>query len=68
MASLPAGWKGIGRASQSDQQAHPGAEIKTLLVERTSGLGSSLMRMDLGAVLPDHEHLMFEKTRVLEAT
>jgi anti-sigma factor ChrR (cupin superfamily) len=45
---------------------YPGIEIKTLLIEKASGLVSSLIRMAPGAVLPDHEHVQIEQTWVLE--
>ncbi|MFZ2649002.1 MAG: cupin domain-containing protein [Burkholderiaceae bacterium] len=44
----------------------PGIDIKTLLIDRASGLASSLIRMAPGATLPDHEHVLIEQTWVLE--
>ena len=44
----------------------PGCEMKTLLFDPTSGLATMLMRMDPGAVLPDHEHVNIEQTYVIE--
>jgi anti-sigma factor ChrR (cupin superfamily) len=44
----------------------PGCEVKTLLVDRDSGLLTVLLRMAPGAVLPDHEHVLIEQTYVLE--
>jgi anti-sigma factor ChrR (cupin superfamily) len=44
----------------------PGVETKPLLVDRESGLVTSLIRMAPGAVLPDHEHVLIEQTYVLE--
>ena len=44
----------------------PGIDAKPLLVDRTSGLVTSLVRMAPGAVLPDHEHVLIEQTWVLE--
>lgn len=44
----------------------PGVEVKTLLVDRSSGLLTCLLRMAPGARLPDHEHVMIEQTYVLE--
>ncbi|MFN4090911.1 MAG: cupin domain-containing protein [Alphaproteobacteria bacterium] len=44
----------------------PGIETKTLLVDRTSGLLTVLMRMAPGARLPDHEHVLIEQTWVIE--
>jgi anti-sigma factor ChrR (cupin superfamily) len=46
----------------------PGCETKTLLVDRSSGLLTMLMRMAPGAKLPDHEHVMIEQTYVLEGS
>lgn len=43
-----------------------GVEIKTLLVDRESGLLTLLLRMAPGAVLPDHEHVRIEQTYMLE--
>lgn len=43
-----------------------GIEVKPLLVDRQSGLVSSLMRMAPGSTLPDHEHVQIEQTWVLE--
>lgn len=44
----------------------PGVEIKTLLVDRASGLLTLLLRMAPGAILPDHEHVRIEQTYMLE--
>lgn len=46
----------------------PGVETKTLLVERSSGLMTMLMKMAPGAKLPDHEHVRIEQTYVLEGS
>jgi len=43
-----------------------GIEVKPLLLDKASGLASSLMRMAPGSVLPEHEHVMIEQTWVLE--
>ena len=43
-----------------------GIHVKPLLVDPASGLTSVLMRMDPGAVLPHHEHVLIEQTWVLE--
>lgn len=43
-----------------------GIVYKPLIFDRASGLATSLMRMEPGAVLPDHEHVMIEQTWVLE--
>ncbi len=44
----------------------PGCEAKTLLFDRDTGLVTALMRFAPGAVLPDHEHVQIEQTRVIE--
>lgn len=46
----------------------PGCEMKTLLFDPSSGLATALMRMEPGAVLPDHEHVLIEQTYVLEGS
>ena len=43
-----------------------GIVYKPLIFDRASGLATSLMRMEPGAVLQDHEHVMIEQTWVLE--
>lgn len=48
------------------QTRFPGCEAKTLLFDRETGLVTALMRMQPGAVLPDHEHVQIEQTYVLE--
>ena len=44
----------------------PGVKAKTLLVDPSSGLLTVLLKMDPGARLPDHEHVLIEQTYVLE--
>ena len=44
----------------------PGVKAKTLLVEESSGLLTVLLKMEPGARLPDHEHVLIEQTYVLE--
>ena len=44
----------------------PGVKAKTLLVDKASGLLTVLLKMDPGARLPDHEHVLIEQTYVLE--
>ena len=46
----------------------PGVEMKTLLVDRESGVVTSLMKFAPGARLPDHEHVRIEQTYVLEGS
>jgi anti-sigma factor ChrR (cupin superfamily) len=45
-----------------------GVEMKTLLVDRETGVVTSLMRFAPGARLPDHEHVRIEQTYVLEGS
>jgi anti-sigma factor ChrR (cupin superfamily) len=45
---------------------YPGVEAKTLLLERSSGLLTVLLRMAPGAKLPDHEHVQIEQTWMIE--
>lgn len=45
---------------------YPGCYVKTLLVDKASGLLTVLLKMDPGAELPDHEHVLLEQTYVLE--
>ena len=47
---------------------YPGIEAKTLLLDRSSGLLTVLMKMAPHAKLPDHEHVLIEQTWVLEGT
>ena len=51
-----------------EQTRFPGVEAKTLLIDRESGLVTSLMRFAPGARLPDHEHVRIEQTYVLEGS
>ena len=46
----------------------PGVEAKTLLVDRDTGVVTSLMKFAPGARLPDHEHVLIEQTYVLEGS
>jgi anti-sigma factor ChrR (cupin superfamily) len=43
-----------------------GCYAKTLLVDTTSGIATLLIKMDPGAGLPDHEHVLIEQTYMLE--
>ncbi len=49
-----------------EETRFPGIWAKTLLVDPASGLLTALLRMDPGAKLPDHEHVLIEQTFVLE--
>ena len=44
----------------------PGVAAKTLLVDKETGLLTALLKMDPGACLPDHEHVLIEQTFVIE--
>jgi anti-sigma factor ChrR (cupin superfamily) len=46
----------------------PGVEAKTLLVDRDTGVVTSLMKFAPGARLPEHEHVLIEQTYVLEGS
>ena len=46
----------------------PGVEMKTLLVDRDTGVVTSLMKFAPGARLPDHEHVLIEQTCMLEGS
>jgi anti-sigma factor ChrR (cupin superfamily) len=43
-------------------------QTKTLVVDRTSGVLTMLLKMAPGAKLPDHEHVLIEQTFVLEGS
>jgi anti-sigma factor ChrR (cupin superfamily) len=49
-----------------EETKFPGVKAKTLLVDKSSGLLTVLLKMDPGARLPDHEHVLIEQTYVLE--
>ena len=46
--------------------AYPGCSVKTLMVDRTTGLLTVLLKMEPGAQLPDHEHMLTEQTYMIE--
>jgi quercetin dioxygenase-like cupin family protein len=46
----------------------PGCKTKTLLFDPNSGLVTLLFKMEPGAELPDHEHVLIEQTYVLEGS
>ena len=46
----------------------PGCEVKSLLFDAKTGLATLLFRMEPGAMLPDHEHVLIEQTYVLEGS
>ena len=43
-----------------------GIKVKTLLVDKETGLLTALMKMAPNTELPDHEHMLIEQTYVLE--
>lgn len=45
-----------------------GCYTKPLLINKKSGLATLLFKMDPGAELPDHEHVLIEQTYVLEGS
>jgi anti-sigma factor ChrR (cupin superfamily) len=45
-----------------------GCAVKPLMVEPSSGLATLLFKMEPGAELPDHEHVLIEQTYVLEGS
>lgn len=51
-----------------ESERHPGVATKTLLVDRSCGLLTMLLRMAPGAKLPYHEHVLIEQTWVLEGS
>jgi len=50
------------------QTRFPGCEMKPLLVDAKSGIATLLFKMEPGAELPDHEHVLIEQTYVLEGS
>jgi anti-sigma factor ChrR (cupin superfamily) len=51
-----------------EKTVYPGVEYKTLIVDRSSGLLTTLMRFAPNVKLPDHEHVFIEQTWVLEGS
>jgi anti-sigma factor ChrR (cupin superfamily) len=49
-----------------EKTSFPGVETKTLLLDKSTGLLTVLLKMAPGARLPDHEHVLIEQTYVLE--
>jgi anti-sigma factor ChrR (cupin superfamily) len=45
---------------------YPGVFVKTLMVDKATGLLTVLLKMEPGAELPDHEHALMEQTYVME--
>ena len=46
----------------------PGCYTKPLLIDKKSGMATLLFKMDPGAELPDHEHVLIEQTYILEGS
>jgi quercetin dioxygenase-like cupin family protein len=46
----------------------PGCYTKVLMADPKSGLATLLFKMDPGAELPDHQHVLIEQTYVLEGS
>src|SRR6185312_9508555 len=51
-----------------EKMRFPGCEVKTLLFDPKSGLATVLMKMEPGAILPDHEHVLIEQSSVLSGS
>src|SRR5262249_16348157 len=51
-----------------DTARFPGCATKTLFFDKETGVLTALFRMEPGAVLPDHEHVLIEQTYVLEGS
>ena len=49
-----------------EETRYPGVKAKTLLVDKRSGQLTALLKMDPGAELPDHEHVLIEQSFILE--
>lgn len=47
---------------------YPGVSVKTLMMDKSSGLVTVLLKMEPGARLPDHEHTLIEQTYMLEGS
>ena len=45
-----------------------GVTFKTLLIDKESGIVTAYLRMEPGASLPDHEHMLIEQTYVMEGS
>ena len=50
------------------QTRFAGCSVKPLMVDPSSGLATLLFKMEPGAELPDHEHVLIEQTYVLEGS
>lgn len=51
-----------------EKMRFPGCHAKTLLFDPKSGLATVLIKMEPGATLPDHEHVLIEQTYVLSGS
>lgn len=68
LAPLASRFVDVRALSWEKSTIYPGIESKTLLVDPTSGLLTMLMRLQPGARIPDHEHVLIEQTYVLEGS
>lgn len=53
-------------ALEWEKTSFPGISVKTLLLDKPSGLLTALIRMEPGSILPDHEHILIEQTFVIK--
>ena len=51
-----------------EKMRFPGCQTKTLLFDPKSGLATVLIKIEPGAALHDHEHVLIEQTYVLEGS
>ena len=51
-----------------EESIFEGVTFKTLLVDKESGIVTAYLKMEPGAILPDHEHVLIEQTYVLEGS
>ena len=49
-----------------EETVFEGIAVKTLLIDKESGLLTALMKMEPGTRLPDHEHMLIEQTYVID--
>ena len=45
-----------------------GVTFKTFLIDKESGIVTAYLKMEPGASLPDHEHMLIEQTYVMEGS
>jgi len=49
-----------------EETGFEGITVKTLLVDKKTGVLTTLLKMAPGTTLPDHEHMLIEQTYVLD--